>query len=624
MWQSLIANFAVVGLFGFAWLHSQTLLRQMRRPYRSAIFGVATGAGAIISMLLTSELQPGVYFDLRGCFVAMAAYLGGPIAAGIAAVLTGSYRAAMGGAGVAGALMSIGLISAVGLGARALSGRHNDGRWAIMAFSLASALAPLGGFTLLPEGMLLAALEAAVPIVALGFVATFTATRLLVLGERRMEEEKLVRTAFAQAPDYLFVKDRQSRFVAVNNLVATHHGYGTPDELRGRTDFDIASAHRARELFDSEQELIRTGGVILDREELIDPDADPPRWVLTSKVAVRNVDGEVIGLAGASRNISERKALEKALLEGRDQLDLVLTAMSDGLARFDEHGILQFSNERYRSLFPLTSDVRVPGSHLADILQAVIERGEQTHVPTDHRRWVDGITRTLEVGGEEEVPMFDGRWLHIRTRPMPGGGATVVVSDITNLKRAEAGLVALTEQLRQMATTDALTGLVNRRGFDERLEDEAARAARNHLPLSLVMIDIDRFKAYNDRYGHQAGDECLKLVAATLRAGLRRPADVAARYGGEEMALILPETGHQGAYELAETLRRAVHGLEIAHAGSERGQLTVSLGVATLGEGAPAGSAAELIRRADAALYIAKEAGRDRVMGWGERLAARA
>jgi diguanylate cyclase (GGDEF)-like protein/PAS domain S-box-containing protein len=624
MWQSLIANFAVVGLFGFAWLHSQTLLRQIRRPYRSAIFGVATGAGAVISMLLTTELQPGVSFDLRGCFVAMAAYFGGPIAAGIAAVLTGGYRAAMGGAGVAGALMSIGLISAMGLGARALLGQNAGNRWAVVGFSLASAVAPLGGFTLLPEGMMMMALSAAIPIVALGFVATFAATSLLVLGERRMEEEKLVQAAFGQAPDYLFVKDRQSRFVAVNNLVATHHGYATPDDLRGRTDFDIMAADRAKVLFDDEQELIRTGGEMLNREELVDPKADPPRWVLTSKVAVRNVDGEVIGLAGASRDISERKALEKALLAGRDQLDLVLTAMSDGLARFDEHGVLQFANERYRTLFPLTGDVRVPGSHLADILRAVVERGEQKHVPADTGPWVVAIVRTLHNGGEEEVPMFDGRWLQIRTRPMPGGGATVVVSDITNLKRAEAGLMALTEQLRQMATTDALTGLVNRRGFDERLEDEAARAARNRLPLSLVMIDIDRFKTYNDRYGHQAGDECLKLVSATLRAGLRRPADVAARYGGEEMALILPETDHQGAYELAESLRRAVHALEIAHTGSDRGQLTVSLGVATLGPDTPAGSAAELIRRADAALYIAKEAGRDRVMGWGERLAARA
>ena len=364
---------------------------------------------------------------------------------------------------------------------------------------------------------------------------------------------------------------------------------------------------------------------MLNHEERLVIDGGEPHWFLTSKIAVRNIDGEVLGLAGVTRDITERKSLEQALVEGRNQLDLVLTEMSDGIAHFDASGYLKFSNEQYRALFPLTGRVRVPGAHLSDILKAVVETGEQLHTPAGQRGgWVASVMASLAVGGEEEAPLFDGRWLHIRTTPTRDGGATVVVSDITNVKRAEHRLMALTEQLKLMATTDALTGLVNRRGFDDQLADEVLRASRNRQPLSLIMIDIDRFKAYNDRYGHQAGDECLKLVAATLRVGVRRPADIAARYGGEEMALILPETDQEGAYELAEKLRLAIRGLDIAHTGSERGVVTVSLGVATLGQGVPAGSAAELIRRADGALYIAKDAGRDRVMGWGERHAARA
>lgn len=622
MWQSIIANFSVVGLFGFGWLHAQDLLRKVRRGPRHALLGLVMGAGAIVSMLLTSELRPGVYFDLRGCFVAMAAFLGGPLAVAVTAVVAGAFRTALGGAGVPGALMSIGLVATAGLLSRALVGRHSDNRFAILLFSLVSAAAPLGGFSLLPPQIIGEALDAGLPIVVLGTVATFAATCFMVRGQRQMEEQKLLRAAFDQAPDYLFVKDRQSRFVAVNNLVATDHGYATPADLRGKSDFDILP-RRAQQLYDAEQQLIREGGAMLDREELVDPDAVPPRWILTSKVAVRNVDGEVIGLAGAARNISQRRALEQALREGRDQLDLVLSTMSDGLARFDGDGVLVFVNERYRTLFPLTAHVRVPGSTLAQILRAVVDTGEQRHIPADSEGWISRILATLEQGGEEEVPMFDGRWLQIRTRPMPGGGATVVVSDITSLKRAEAGLVALTEQLRAMATTDAITGLLNRRGFDERLDEEIQRAHRNHHPLSLVIADIDRFKAYNDRYGHQAGDDCLKQVAAALRAAARRPADVAARYGGEEMTLILPETDQQGAWDVAEQLRQSVRALEIAHAGSEKRVVTVSVGLATLEPGAPV-SSAELIRRADAALYIAKDAGRDRVMGWGERHAARA
>jgi diguanylate cyclase (GGDEF)-like protein/PAS domain S-box-containing protein len=622
MWQSLIANFAVVGLFGFGWLHLQDLLRRVRRPYRRAILGTVMGVGAIVSMQLSIEIQPGVYFDLRGCFVAMAAFLGGPVAVAITALMTGGFRAALGGVGVAGALLSIALVSATGLVAHALVRRRGASTGVILAFSLASATAPLAGFVLLPEAMLWTALKAGMPIVAIGFVATAVATFFLVQRQRLMDEQKLLQDAFGQAPDYLFVKDKESRFVAANNMVAVRHGFASPAELRGKTDFNLASPERARELFDVEQEIVRNGGEVLNVEELV-AEHDEQRWFLTSKVAVRNVDGEVIGLAGASRDITERKALEQALLEGRKQLDLVLTTMSDGLARFDANGVLVFTNDQYRAMFPLTSDVRVPGSHLSDILKAAAERGEQLHVPKDRGNWVTSIVGSLATGGEEEVPLFDGHWLHIRTRPMPDGGATVLVSDITNLKRAEAGLMALTEQLRAMATTDALTGLLNRRGFDERLADEALRAARSRQPLSLVMVDIDRFKAYNDRYGHQAGDECLKQVAAALRAGARRPADVVARYGGEEMTLILPDTNPQGAWELAEQLRESVRALEIAHAGSEKRIVTVSLGVATLEPGSTV-SATELVRRADAALYIAKDAGRDRVMGWGERHAARA
>jgi diguanylate cyclase (GGDEF)-like protein len=172
-------------------------------------------------------------------------------------------------------------------------------------------------------------------------------------------------------------------------------------------------------------------------------------------------------------------------------------------------------------------------------------------------------------------------------------------------------LKAQADQLRLLAYIDGLTGVRNRRYLDERLDIELRRAARLHTSLSVVMIDVDFFKRYNDRHGHQAGDDCLRRVAAALGATLKRPGDLLARYGGEEFACLLPDTDLGNARQIAERLRRAVQQLQIVHGDSAVApEVTVSLGVAC---SADAGEEEQLMRRADACLYRAKEQGRNRV-----------
>jgi diguanylate cyclase (GGDEF)-like protein len=163
----------------------------------------------------------------------------------------------------------------------------------------------------------------------------------------------------------------------------------------------------------------------------------------------------------------------------------------------------------------------------------------------------------------------------------------------------------LVAELEMLSTTDALTGLRNRRAFDEKMLDEHQRSARSSRPFSLLLIDIDHFKSYNDDFGHQAGDDALGEVARILQYTVRSY-DMAARYGGEEFAVILPNTEKQGAMELAERLRRAVERAEWMNR-----RITVSVGVATLafGQSIPA-----LIEEADRALYTAKEQGRNRIV----------
>ena len=207
------------------------------------------------------------------------------------------------------------------------------------------------------------------------------------------------------------------------------------------------------------------------------------------------------------------------------------------------------------------------------------------------------------------------RWCESRARLLdapPGGFGDVVVvlRDVTERKEVE-------ERLAAMAMTDALTSLANRRAFDDAMLREWRATQRTGLPTSLMLLDVDQFKSFNDHYGHQVGDDCLRTVAAAVLASVRRPRDFVARYGGEEIAVILPETDAAGGLTVAESVRHAIEELGIPHAGNPEGNqfVTISIGVTTAVSSLagtinmPEG----LLLTADSALYKAKTNGRNRV-----------
>ena len=221
----------------------------------------------------------------------------------------------------------------------------------------------------------------------------------------------------------------------------------------------------------------------------------------------------------------------------------------------------------------------------------VMLEGQEHHVTAGRRQLVNIILSTYECAVQQNRELI----------------ATQAELNHRNeqLREQQDQLRIANEQLQALATTDGLTGLKNHRTFKERLDDEFHRATRYHLPLSLILLDVDRFKAFNDAHGHPAGDEVLKRVAKHLTESTRST-DFVARYGGEEFAMLLPFTHQQAALALAERTRVAIE-----NAKWELRAVTASFGVATLNADTP--TTAALVKRADDALYHSKENGRNRV-----------
>lgn len=259
---------------------------------------------------------------------------------------------------------------------------------------------------------------------------------------------------------------------------------------------------------------------------------------------------------------------------------------------------LQFCQDRKPDLVLL--DVVMPGMGGHEVCQRLKEdpltRGIPVIFVTGQTDPMDE-THGLDVGGVD----FISKPFH----------ASVVRARV----RTHLLLKHQSDQLRAMALVDGLTGVANRRHFEASLQAEWRRCARTEQPLSLIMADVDFFKRFNDHYGHQAGDLCLRAIAGVLKAGLRRPHDVAARFGGEEFVCVLPETTLEGALAVARVLEEAVRALANPHVTSDVAQIvTVSLGVAVAFP-ARGDRMDALIASADRQLYRAKRSGRGQVCG---------
>lgn len=372
------------------------------------------------------------------------------------------------------------------------------------------------------------------------------------------------------------------------------------------------------------------------------------------------------------QEIAERKLMETALKEYRDHLEELVYERTEDLVRInkelnqeiDERRLAEEAlvrNERkFRAIFDQTfqfiglmepDGVLVEANRTALEFSGIKESDVLGKPFWEAPWWAHSLILQLKlreavktaasgefVRFEATHPASDGslHYVDFSIKPVMNESGRVILlipegRDITERKIAEEALriardeleiqveartkelKAANEELKRLSLSDGLTGIANRRYFDDFLEREWNRAKREKTPLSMIMIDIDYFKAFNDTYGHQAGDQCLRTVATVLRTTVKRTVDLVARYGGEEFAIVLPDTDILGAYEVAERIRNNIEILGIEHLKSDNcGFVTISSGIASA---IPEKNSVptEIISEADIALYKAKKEGRNKV-----------
>ncbi len=611
IWGQFVGNLAFVSLAISVWAHLSIWLRRRFVGHENILFGLMAGVASIGSILLAVEFSTGIHMDLRFAPLALAGMFGGPMAAALSASLAIIFRVALGGVAAADGVVAIIAVTGMGLGVNLFMKKRSPTLLHVVVLGAAVGSLLIVLMAVLPTLSKVHALAAlGLPMAAMNCAATIICGFIVLTTQHLELERRMLATAFSQSPDYLYVKDRDSRFVTVNENMIRLYRFRTTAEMLGLSDFDLHPQRLAEELYHREQEVMRTGVPLIDCLEHIEG-----RDLLASKVPLRDREGRVIGLAGVTRDITERTALERELRESKNLLSHAMSGMSDGFAMYDPQGYLIFCNEQYRSAFPLSGDARVIGAHISDILRRVAETRERLDLSSDAvEDWINALSTTLHRNKDEEVQLQNGDWRSIKTRLANDGTAMVVVSDITVMKQAEIALRLSAEQLKSLAETDGLTGIVNRRAFDEAFMREAAKCARSNTPLSLLMIDIDRFKAYNDTYGHPAGDQCLRLVSKCLLISATRPADIVARYGGEEFVVLLPETNEKDAAIVAQQFARLLGEEKIVHSQSEFGNVTASIGIASAMGQVLQAEPSRLLSEADAALYDAKMRGRNCIL----------
>ncbi|WP_374249160.1 diguanylate cyclase [Thermomonas sp.] len=401
---------------------------------------------------------------------------------------------------------------------------------------------------------------------------------------------------------FVYTTDLAGRYTYANQLVLDLLGNGLRlQDVLGKSFTDFVDIGEAGDtLRKTDRRVLELGETIAREETNYIHATGESRSYWSIKKPLRDASGAIVGMIGISHDITEKKQLEDRVRKQKELLDTVLDNV---------HGLVYVKGADRRFLYANRHLAQVFGRPVGDI----IGRLDSELMPREAADafWEKDL-HMLATGeryaGEESLIDAQGRLRHYWSVVVPwpdfnGSPALIgLVTDITELH-------ALKEELQRQVRTDSLTGLANRRSFQERAESEFARSRRHGTPLAMVSIDIDHFKQINDRYGHPVGDLVLRDFAVCCQQALREE-DVCARTGGEEFCLLLPETGRDDAVAIAERIRAMTAACHPCQEHPEL-QITASFGVAAMAQADP--QFGNLFARADRALYVAKEQGRNRV-----------
>jgi diguanylate cyclase (GGDEF)-like protein/PAS domain S-box-containing protein len=410
-------------------------------------------------------------------------------------------------------------------------------------------------------------------------------------------EALCLRNLLASRPAKFYFKDLGSRFVRMSSGHATLFRAGSAEELYGKTDFDFFTDEHANAAFEAEQHIIASGEELVDFEERETWPDRPDTWVLTSKMPLRDEDGQIIGTFGMSVDITERKQLASELARTEADLRRLLESSPDAMIRYDTQLRHVYDNPAALTLLRLSADdVHGRTDRELGFPPEVLDEVE----PALRRVLAEGIGSQVEFATPGAEPL----WLQSRMVPEIDEhgdvvGAFTIVRDLTDRKRAEEALAA-------QAVQDPLTGLANRVLLADRLQQSLVRLEREPGRLAVLFLDLDRFKVINDSLGHAAGDELLLEVAERLRGAARR-SDTVARFGGDEFVILCDRvTASEDAAVIAARVSRVL--AEPFTVGRESLHVSGSIGIAVTED--PGTTADDLLRDADAAMYQAKERGR--------------